>query len=78
MILSRSGYHLRGDNLQGKMNMVGHEAKGVNPIAKAEGAFLKQEVEMKAVSVGQKNNLPPVAPEDNMIKSTRKLDAWFA
>jgi hypothetical protein len=60
------------------MNVVGHEAEGVNPIAKAEGPFLKQEVETTVVSVGQKNILPTVAPEDNMIKSTRKVDAWFA
>jgi hypothetical protein len=58
--------------------MVGHEAKGVNPIAKAESTFLKQEVKTTVVGVGQKNILPTVAPEDNMIKSTRKMDAWFA
>jgi len=58
--------------------MVGHEAKGVNPIAKTEGTFLKQEVETAVVSVGQKNILPSVAPEDNMIESTRKVNAWFA
>ena len=65
-------------NLQGKMDMVGHEAEGVNPVAKAESPFLKQEVKAAVVSVGQKNILPAVAPEDNMIKSTRKVDAWFA
>ena len=57
--------------MQCKMDMVGHEAKGVNPIAKPVGPFLKQEVEMTAVSVGQKYVLPAVAPEDNVIKSTR-------
>ncbi len=64
-------------NLQGNMNMIAHEAKGVDPIAKPESAFLKQEIETGVVSVGQKNILPAVAPEKNMIKSTRKMDAWF-
>lgn len=58
--------------------MIGHEAKGVDPIAKPDGPFLKQEIETGVVSVGQKNILPAVAPKKNMIKSTRKMDAWFA
>jgi hypothetical protein len=41
--------------------MFGHETKGVNPIAKAVGAFLKQEIETIAVIVGQKNGLPSVS-----------------
>ena len=53
------------------MDMVSHEAKSVNPIAKPVDPFLKQEVETIAVSVGQKYLLPAVAPEDNVIKSTR-------
>ncbi len=64
-------------NLQGHMDMVGHEAKGVNPIAKPTGPFLKQKVETIAVSIVQKDNLPAVSPENHMIKSTRKMDAWF-
>jgi hypothetical protein len=59
------------------MDMVSHEAKSVNPIAKPVGPFLKQEVETTAVSVGQKYVLPAVASEDNVIKSTRLMDAWF-
>jgi hypothetical protein len=33
------------------MNMVGHEAKSVNPVAKPVSAFLKQKVETIAVIV---------------------------
>jgi len=57
--------------------MVGHEAKGVNPIAKPVGSFLKQEIETIAVIVDQKYVLPSVSPENNMIESTRKMDARF-
>lgn len=59
------------------MNMIGHEAKGVNSITKAVGAFLKQEVETIAVIVGQKYVLPAIPSEDNMIESTREVYAWF-
>ena len=57
-------------NLQGQMNMVGHEAEGVNPVPKADGSFLKQEVKTAIVGVSQKNILPAVASENNMIEST--------
>jgi len=49
----------------------------VNPIAKPVGPFLKQKVKSIAVSVSQKDVLPAVAPKNDVIKSTRKVDASF-
>jgi hypothetical protein len=60
------------------MDMIGHEANGMNPIIKPVTAFLKQEVETVAVSVANKYVLPAVSPENNMIKSTGEMDAWFS
>jgi hypothetical protein len=59
------------------VDVVSHEAKGVNPIAEPVGTFLKQEVKSIAVSVGQKYVLPTVTSKNNVIKSTWKMDAWF-
>jgi hypothetical protein len=57
--------------------MIRHATEGMNPVAKTTAPLLKQKEETTAVSVGQKNDLPAVAPEDNMINSTRKMDTRF-
>jgi hypothetical protein len=56
------------------MNLVGHEAKGVSPIAKPTGPFLKQEVETIVLSIVQKDILSAVSPENNMINFTSKME----
>jgi hypothetical protein len=57
-------------DLQDNVDMVGHGAKGVNPIAKSAGSILKQKVETAAVGIVQKEILPAVSPETNMIHTS--------
>ena len=63
--------------LQGKMNVVGHEAEGVHSIAEAASPFLQQEVEAAAVLVGKKDRLASVTAENDVVESTGEMNARF-
>jgi len=57
--------------------MVGHEAKGVDTVAKPAGPFLKQQIEPVTVGGGEENGLTAVATGNDVIKSAGDMDAWF-
>jgi hypothetical protein len=58
--------------------VAGHEAEGVNPIAKAAGSFLKQKQEPATIGVREKYVLSAIAADDDVIKAAGKRDAGLA
>jgi hypothetical protein len=63
--------------LQGKMDMVGHEAKGVNSVTEADSSFLKQEIETKSIIIAKKYGLSTIAAKYNVVESAVQVYAWF-
>jgi hypothetical protein len=61
-----------------QMNMVHHEAIGMDSMAETLDSFLKKEIEAGAVFVGKKDILPGIAPQDDMIEGAGKMEAGFA
>jgi len=55
--------------LQGKMDMVGHEAKGVNTVAEADSSFLKQEIETESIIVAKKYRLATITSKYDVVES---------
>lgn len=58
--------------------MIGHETEGVNAVAKPTNPFLEKEVETVTVIFSEENGLTAVTPENDVVKSTGEMDAWFA
>lgn len=65
-------------DLQGQMDMIGHETESLYAVPESAGSFLKQKVETVAVIVGKEDRLAAVTPKYDMIESAGKMDAWFA
>lgn len=63
--------------LQDKMDMIGHRTEGVNTIPEAASSLLKQEIESIAIAIAEEDRLTGIAPENNVIESTGKIEAWF-
>ena len=49
--------------------MVGHEAKGVNTVAEADGSFLKQQIETESIIVAKKYGLSTIAAKYDVVES---------
>ena len=64
--------------LQGEVNMIGHEAEGMDPIAEAAHAFGEQVVELGAVLGCEEDVLPGVAPQDHVVERAGDVKAGFA
>jgi hypothetical protein len=60
------------------MDMVGHEAEGVNAVTEPAGSFLEEEVETVTVVISVENGLTVVTPENDVVESAGEMDAWFA
>jgi hypothetical protein len=60
------------------MDMIGHKTEGVNTIREPAGSLLKQEIKTVSVVLGEEDGLVGIAPENNVIESAGKMDAWFA
>ena len=65
-------------NLQGQVDMVGHEAEGVDTIAESAGSLLEQEIEAVTVLWGKKNRLAAIATKNDMIESAGNMNSRFA
>jgi len=50
----------------------------MNVATKADGSFLKQEVETAVVIVGKGNGLTVVTAKNDMAKPSGEIYAWFA
>ena len=59
------------------MDVIGHEAEGVNSVSEPAGSLLEQEVETVPVVVGKEDGLTAVAPENDVVESAGKMNAWF-
>jgi len=59
------------------MDMVGHQAKSVDPAAEFFHDVLEKMVETEPVEVVEENRLSGVTTEDNMVDCTGKMDARF-
>ncbi len=64
--------------LQYKVDVVVHQAKGMDAVAEAFGAFLKQQKQSETIDVSQKDILPGIAAQNDMIDSTREMNTRFA
>jgi hypothetical protein len=62
-------------DLQGQVDMIGHEAESVNAVAESAGSFLEQKVETVTVVVGKEDGLAGVTPKNDMVESAGKMDA---
>lgn len=64
--------------LQGKMDMVGHEAKGVNSVTEADSSFLKQEIETESILVAKKYGLSTITAKYDVVESAGQVYARFS
>ena len=64
--------------LQGEMDMIGHEAEGMDPIAEAAHAFGEQLIERATVLGGEEDVLPGVAAQDHVVEGAGDVQAGFA
>jgi len=65
-------------DLNRQADMVGHQAKSMDMMLKPFLAFFKEPEEVFLILVCEKNILPRVAAQDDMIKSAGIEDPWFA
>ena len=52
--------------------------KGVNPATEAAAPFLAEKQKAVALGICREDNLSAIATRDDLIKTTSKMDAWFA
>jgi hypothetical protein len=64
--------------LDGKMNMVGHQAVGMDTEAEFFDGFLQEEEKTAPVAVIEEDVLPGVPAQDDVIESAGIVDALFA
>jgi len=59
------------------MNMIAHTTKTVNPVTVPPDSFLQQTVQVLIIRIREKERLPAVAPQQDMIHPTGKMNPWF-
>lgn len=64
--------------LQSKMDMVCHEAEGMDAVAEPACPLLEKEVEAISVVAGKKDRLSAVASENDVIQSATQVYSRFA
>ena len=64
--------------LEGEVQVIGHQAKGMDPIAEAGNAFLDQFVEPRTVSSAEENILTGITAQDDVVEASRHVQAGFA
>jgi len=64
--------------LEGQVQVIGHEAKGVHAVAEARRALSYEFVELVSILRGKEDVLPGVAAQDNVVEAARNVEAGFA
>jgi len=64
-------------NLQGKVDMIGHQAEGMHPKTKALNAFLYQKKKTVTVFIFCENICATIATQHDMIECARIMNAGF-
>lgn len=65
-------------DLDGKVDVVGHQAEGVEAMPKTVHSFPEQMIEAGTISNAEKNILPTVATENDVIDCTGIMNTRFA
>ncbi|MEJ2033597.1 MAG: hypothetical protein P8Y63_11280 [Deltaproteobacteria bacterium] len=60
------------------MHMIGHQTKGMNTVPVFTHAFLEEEIKARPVGPGEKDVLPAVATQDDVVHCARVMDARFS
>jgi hypothetical protein len=70
----------KGDirHLYGQMDMVGHQTKSMDAVAKLLAPLLKQTIKISSVLLFKENILPGIPPEEDMVNSPRIEKAWLS
>ena len=64
--------------LQGEVQMIGHQAEGMNAVAEAADAFLDQFIEPRAVFSGKEDVLTCVTAQDDVVEAAGHVQTRFA
>jgi hypothetical protein len=59
------------------MDMVIHQAKCMGMVAKPLDSFLGKKVKSSPILIIIENDLPSVAPQDNVMQCSRIMDSWL-
>ncbi|MNC84619.1 hypothetical protein D3C83_01770 [compost metagenome] len=65
-------------SLKGEVQMIGHQAEGVDPVAVTLDPFSEEFVEALPVFLLEENVLARIAAQDNVIEATGHVEARFA
>ena len=65
-------------DLDGEVQMVGHQAECMDAMAEPHGALLQQKVEPAAIRRIGEDNLPVIAAENDMIEGAGEMDSGFS
>jgi hypothetical protein len=57
--------------------MITHQTKGMNTMAKALNPFLNKKIEPGPILIIEKNILPAIATQHDMVQSTGHMNSWF-
>lgn len=73
-----AGGQLNVTDLQNEVQVIGHQAEGMNPVAEADNAFRKQVVEILSVVTGEEHILPSIAAQNDVVQTTGNMQSGFA
>jgi hypothetical protein len=59
------------------MDVVSHQAEGMNPTTELFDCILKDEIETKPVAITKENPIAGISSEDDVIDSAGIVDAGF-
>jgi hypothetical protein len=60
------------------VNVIAHQAKGVDAMFKPFDSLLKKKTQAAAVAVGEKNILAIVSAQHHMVKGPWSMYSWFS
>jgi hypothetical protein len=61
-----------------QMDMITHQAKGIDAVSESLDPLLDQKEESSAILVIEENALPAVAAQDDVVERPRVVNPWFA
>ena len=64
--------------LEGEVQMIGHQAEGMNPVAESTHTILDQFIEPRAVFSAEEDVLTGVPAQDDMVEAAGHVQAGFA
>ena len=65
-------------NLQNKVEVIGHQAEGVDPVAETYDTFGEQSVEKAPIARGKEHVLLRVTAQDYVVQTARNVKSGFA